>query len=90
MSDKKPRYKDIHPKGWGADNVAWAFITDQSNGTRATLYDFFEQPYHLIIASSGGAYRPNFIGGPGKFQNGMVDDREPTDDDFGVYEVRVL
>jgi len=46
---KKPKYHEIHPKGWGMQNVAYAFITDNANGKRATLFDFFEQPYHLVV-----------------------------------------
>ncbi len=48
-SDKAPDYKTIHPKGWTSEAVAYAWITDYTNNMRGTLFDFFEQPFNLVV-----------------------------------------
>ena len=83
MSDKMPSYEVVHPKGWHSECVAYAWIVDYNNSQRATLWDFFEQPFSLVLSSGG---QPQFLGGAGKKKNNEMDIREPTEDDFGTLE----
>ena len=52
VSDTIPPYEKIHPQGWSAATVAYAWVTDYNNNQRATLWDFFEQPFHIVVSDS--------------------------------------
>ena len=84
-------YQDIHPKGYTSYYVAREWINKYAKDKVATLFDWYGEPYHVVLTMSM-AKKYNFVGGPGPWKKpgkrGPHDEREADEEkgDHGTLE----